>query len=321
MLGKELLVDLYEKMLLTRRFEERVVEVYKQGLIPGALHLGIGHEAFSVGAIAPLNKDDYLLISHRGFGHSIAKGISPARILAEYMGKKTGCSRGLGCAHLADRTVGIPGVSGCQGGNHVVAPGLALATQMKGTQQVTACVFGDGTANRGTFLEGINMAAVWKLPVIFLCENNLYGFSVPIREAMATENVADRATCLGLPGVVVDGNDVTAVYEAAKEAVERARSGEGPTLIEGKTYRWRGHTERDPGTAYRSLEEVEQWKRKCPIQRLQRLFLAENLMSPKELEIIEDTVLQQVEEAVQFAINSEMPGIEDLKAHTAYYEI
>ena len=167
MLQKELLIDLYRKMLLTRRFEERFAQIFQKGMIPGAVHLGIGQEAFSIGAIAPLRKDDYLLISHRGFGHSIAKGIPPDRILAEYMGKRTGCCRGLGCAHMADRTVGVMGVSGCQGGNHVVAPGLALACKMQGTDQVTACVFGDGTANRGTFLEGINMAAVWKLPVVW----------------------------------------------------------------------------------------------------------------------------------------------------------
>jgi len=321
MLQREILLDLYEKMLLTRRFEERLVEVYQQGLIPGALHLGIGQEGFSVGAIAPLDQEDYLLISHRGFGHSIAKGIPPARILAEYMGKKTGCSHGLGCAHLADITMGIPGVSGCQGGNHVLAPGLALASKMRKTQQVTACVFGDGTANRGTFLEGVNMAAVWNLPVIFLCENNLYGFSVPVREAMVTENVADRASGLGLPSVVVDGNDVIAVYETMKEAIERARSGGGPTLIEGKTYRWRGHTEMDPGTAYRNPEEVAHWKSKCPLLRLQKSLLAQNWIDLEELQLMEAAVMLEVEEAVQFAVNSEMPRPEDLKAHVAYYEI
>jgi TPP-dependent pyruvate/acetoin dehydrogenase alpha subunit len=320
-LEKELLTDLYEKMLLTRRFEERVVELFKQGMIPGAVHLGIGHEAFSVGAIAPLRKDDYLLISHRGFGHSIAKGIPPGRILAEYMGKATGCSHGLGCAHLADRTVGMPGVSGCQGGNHVIAPGLALASRMNGTDQVTACVFGDGTANRGTFLEGINLAAVWKLPVVFLCENNRYGFSVPIGKAMVNEDIADRAPSLGLPGVVVDGNDLIAVYEAAEEAVENARSGKGPTLIEGKTYRWRGHTERDPGTAYRDSQEVEEWKQKCPINRMQKRLLEEKIIDPGGLEAIEKGVNRRVEEAVHFAMNSEVPRPDDLEPHVVYYDI
>lgn len=321
MLKKEILMDLYEKMLLTRRFEERVVELFEQGMIPGAVHLGIGHEAFSVGTIAPLRKDDYLLISHRGFGHSIAKGLPLGRILAEYMGKATGCSRGLGCAHLAARTVGIVGVSGCQGGNHVIAPGLALATKMKGTDQVTACVFGDGTANRGTFLEGINLAAVWKLPVVFLCENNLYGFSVPIGKAMVNENIADRAPSLGLPGVVVDGNDLVAVYEATKKAVERARSGKGPTLIEGKTYRWRGHTELDPGTAYRDSQELEEWKEKCPIKMMQKLLLEEKIMDSEALEAMEQAVARQVGEAVEFAMSSDVPRPEDLEPHIVYYAI
>jgi len=320
-LEKELLMDLYEKMLLTRRFEERVVELFKQGMIPGAVHLGIGHEAFSVGAIAPLRKDDYLLISHRGFGHSIAKGIPPGHILAEYMGKATGCSRGLGGAHLADRTVGIAGVSGCQGGNHVIAPGLALASKMKGTDQVTACVFGDGTSNRGTFLEGINLAAVWKLPVVFLCENNRYGFSVPIRKAMVNEDIADRAPSLGLPGVVVDGNDVIAVYEATDKAVERARSGEGPTLIEGKTYRWRGHTELDPGTAYRDPQEVKEWKQRCPIKKMQKRLLEEKVIDSEGIEAMEREVTRQVEETVRFAMNSKAPRPEDLESHIVYYDI
>jgi len=321
MASKELLLGLYEKMLLARRFEERMVSLFQEGLIPGAVHLGIGQEAFAVGAVAPLRKDDYLLFSHRGFAHCIAKGMTPREVLAEYMGRKTGCAGGQGGVHLADMRLGIPGISGCQGGNHIIAVGFGMAAKMKERDQVTACFFGEGTANRGTFLEGINMAALYKLPVIFLCENNLYGFSTSQQRAMVAEHVADRARGLGLPGKVVDGNDVLSVYQVVKRAVERARAGEGPSLIEGMTYRWIGHHERDPGTGYRSQKEVKQWKKKCPILKLKKILLEKKMGTFKDLARMNQKVLQQVEEAVDFAKTSEFPIIQDLQEIIAYYDI
>lgn len=318
---KELMLDLYEKMLLARRFEERIVDLFQEGLIPGAVHLGIGQEAFAIGAVAPLRKDDYLLFSHRGFAHCIAKGMPPKEILAEYMGKKTGCSKGRGGVHLADMNIGIPGISGCQGGNHVLAVGFGMAAKMKGTGQVVACFFGEGTANRGTFLEGINMAALYKLPVIFLCENNLYGFSTSQRRAMVAKHVTDRAKGLGLPGKVIDGNDVLLVYRVVKRAVERARAGEGPTLIEGMTYRWRGHHERDPGTGYRSEKEVAQWKKRCPILKLKKILLKKKIATAKALAQLNQNVIQQVEEAVEFCRQSDFPVISDIQEIISYYDI
>ncbi len=315
-----LMQDLYEKMLLARRFEERMGEIFQEGLIPGAVHLGIGQEGFAVGAVAALRRDDYMILSHRGFAHCIAKGIPPREILAEYMGRKTGCSRGQGGAHLARLDRGVPGASGCQGGNHVIAVGFGLAARMKGTKQVTACFFGEGTANRGTFLEGINMAAVYRLPILFLCENNLYGFSTSQKKAMAARHVADRARGLGIPGEVVDGNDAVTVHWAVKKAVERARAGHGPSLIEGMTYRWRGHHERDPGTAYRDANEVERWKKRCPLLKLRKVLLERKIVTPGWLDRLEDKIKREVEEAVEFSRRSEFPVFQDLKESMAFYD-
>jgi TPP-dependent pyruvate/acetoin dehydrogenase alpha subunit len=308
------LIDLYKTMLLVRRFEEKMVELYEEGYIPGALHLGIGHEALSVGACAPLREDDYLLFSHRGFGHCIAKGMPPGKILAEFMGKRSGCSGGKGGVHLADYSLGILGISGSQGGNHVIATGAGLSAQLRGTDQVTACFFGDGTANRGTFLEGINMTAVWKLPVLFICENNLYGFSTAQSRSMVVEDVAARAPGLGIPGEVVDGNDAIAVYEVVQKAIARARAGDGPSLIEGKTYRWRGHHEWDPGTAYRSQEEMAAWKEKCPIHRLETRLVEMGAMDRDSVAEMEKEVAQEVAAAVEFAMGSPEPLPTDLLA-------
>jgi len=320
MITKGLTLKLYETMLLARRFEKRMAELFQEGDIPGAIHLGIGQEAFAVGAVAPLRPDDILLYSHRGFAHCLGKGMSPQEILAEYMGRKAGCSNGQGGVHLANMNLGVAGVSGCQGGNHVIAVGFGLAAKMKGTDQVTACFFGEGTANRGTFLEGVNMAVLYKLPVIFLCENNLYGFSTSWDRAMATPHITARAKGLGLPGKVVDGNDVLAVYQAVKKAVDRARAGEGPFLIEGMTYRWRGHHEKDPGTAYRSAKEVKAWKKKCPILRLKRAIVAKKIAGARALYLLDQKVSQQVEEAIEFCKKSEYPTMGDLKKKIAYYD-
>ncbi|WP_258360779.1 thiamine pyrophosphate-dependent dehydrogenase E1 component subunit alpha [Moorella sulfitireducens] len=308
---KNVLVELYRKMLLDRYLEEAMVELYRQGYIPGSLHLGIGHEALSIGTTVPLRRDDYLVFSHRGVGHSLGKGVPARTILAEFMGRATGCSLGKGGVHLSDFSVGCLGISGSQGGNIVIATGAGLSAKMRGTDQVTAVYFGEGTANRGCFHEGINQAAVWRLPVIFICENDLYSYSTHQSKIMLRENVADHAYGYGIPGVVVDGNDVLAVYEAMQEAIARARAGEGPTLIEGKTYRWRGHHEKDPAL-YRDPAEVEAWKQKCPIKRFELFLQAERIISPEEQASIQDEVRQEVQEAIDFALNSPFPQPEEL---------
>ncbi|MBW2145895.1 MAG: thiamine pyrophosphate-dependent dehydrogenase E1 component subunit alpha [Deltaproteobacteria bacterium] len=317
MLDNHTLIRLYRLMVLTRRTEEVLNDEFRAGSIPRSPHSGIGHEGFSVGAVAPLRQDDYLFGSHRGIGHSIAKGMAPSAIIAEAMGRVGGCGKGRAGSPV-DTSLGVLGISGCQGGNHVIATGTALSASMRQTQQVTACFFGDATANRGTFLEGINMAAVWKLPVLFFCENNFWGFSTPILKAMAVENVADRAPSLGLPGVIVDGNDVIAVYEETSKAIERARKGEGPTLIEGKTYRWRGHHEKDPDF-YRSAEDIEEWKEKCPIRRLKERMLKDELLKKTEFDAIDREIEKEVLAAVKWAKESPAPGTEELHFVHNYY--
>ncbi|MEW5920571.1 MAG: thiamine pyrophosphate-dependent dehydrogenase E1 component subunit alpha [Bacillota bacterium] len=311
-IAKSLMLDLYRQMVLNRLVEEEMIELVKQKKIAGALHLGIGHEALSVGATYPLRQDDYLVFSHRGVGHCLAKGVPPSAIVGEFMGRAIGCSKGKGGVHLSDFTRGVLGISGSQGGNFVIATGAGLRAKMKGTDQVAACFFGEGTSNRGPFHEGVNMAAVWKLPVIFVCENDTYSFSTHQKQVMLVENVADRASAYGIPGVVVDGNDMLAVYQAVAKAVERARAGEGPTIIEGKTYRWRGHHEFEDGTAYRDQHEVEEWKQKCPIKRFEKQLLAFGTATEDDLAAIRQEVTDYVLEELRLAHNSPVPDPKEL---------
>lgn len=309
--NRELRLKLYKKMLLNRFVEEEMIELVKEKKIYGALHLGIGHEALSVGATFPLRQDDYLVFSHRGVGHCLAKGIPPSAVVGEFMGRAIGCSQGKGGVHLSDYSRGVLGISGSQGGNFVIATGAGLRAKMKGTDQVAMCFFGEGTSNRGPFHEGINMAAVWKLPVIFVCENDTYSFSTRQNQVMLLENVADRASAYGIPGVVVDGNDVLAVYQAVIESIERARGGEGPTIIEGKTYRWRGHSENEDGLAYRDESEIEEWKENCPISRFEKVLL-ENGASDAELSAIRREIKDYIFEELKLAHNSPVPEQREL---------
>lgn len=309
---KEWLLFIYEKMILDRYLEERMQEIYEEGgKILTSLHLGLGHEALSVGTTITLREDDYLVYSHRGMGHSIAKGMPVKDLLAEWYGKATGCSKGKGGVHLADFSRGILGISGSQGGNAVIAIGAALSASIQKTDQVAMCFFGEGTSNRGPIHEAMNMAAVWKLPVIFICENDSYSFSTHVSKILPVQNVADRAPAYNMPGIVVDGNDVLAVYQVTKEAVERARKGEGPSLIEGKTYRFCGHHERDTHLCYREEEEIKSWKKKCPISRFEE-YLKNNGVTQEDLGSIQARVREEIEEAVIFADNSPFPLPEDL---------
>jgi len=308
---KTKLVEMYRKMLEIRHFEERVFDLYGQNLVPGTIHLYAGQEAVAVGVCANLRKDDYITSTHRGHGHCIAKGARLDKTMAEILGKKTGYCKGKGGSmHIADFSIGMLGATAVVGAGLPIAAGAGLSIKLKGTDQVVACFFGEGASNQGTFHEGINMASVWKLPVIFVCENNLYAMGTRQSIVMAIENIADRAVAYGILGVVVDGNDVLAVYEATQKAVERARKGEGPTLIECKTYRHKGHSRADPAT-YRPKEEVQGWLRKDPILRFKEKLLEMQIITEKEADHIQQETAKAVEDAVKFAIESPFPAAEE----------
>jgi len=302
---------MYKRMLEIRFFEEKVFDLYAQNLVPGTIHLYLGEEAVAVGVCSLLRKDDYITSTHRGHGHCIAKGAELKRTMAEILGKKTGYCKGKGGSmHIADFKIGMLGATAVVGAGLSIAVGAGLSAKLRKTDQVVACFFGEGASNQGTFHESINMASTWKLPVIFVCENNLYAMGTRQSRVMAIENVADRAVAYGIPGVVVDGNDVLAVYEATEKAVERARKGEGPTLIECKTYRHKGHSRVDPAK-YRPKEEVEEWLAKDPIKRFKEKLLQTNTLTESEIQQIEKEVSAEIEEAVKFAMESPYPAPEE----------
>jgi len=311
MVEKAKLLEMYRQMLTIRFFEEKVFELYGQNLVPGTIHLYAGEEAVAVGVCANLRKDDYITSTHRGHGHCIAKGARLNKTMAEILGRKTGYCKGKGGSmHIADFSIGMLGATAVVGAGIPIAAGAGLSVKLRGTDQVAACFFGEGASNQGTFHEGINLAAVWSLPVVFVCENNLYAMGTSQTRIMSIENVADRATAYGIPGVAVDGNDVLAVYEAAREAVERARRGEGPTLIECKTYRQKGHSRFDPAT-YRPKEEVETWLKKDPIARLQTRLFEMGVLTEIENQKMVEEAKRAVEEATKFAVESPFPEPEE----------
>ena len=310
-LPKEMLVEMFRKMVEIRFFEEKVFDLYAQNLVPGTIHLYAGEEAVAVGVCAALQRDDYITSTHRGHGHCIAKGADLKRTMAEILGKETGYCKGKGGSmHIADFSIGMLGATAVVGAGIPIAVGAGLSIKLRKTRQVVACFFGEGASNQGTFHEGINMASVWRLPVIFICENNLYAMGTRQSRVMNIENIADRATAYGIPGVVVDGNDVLAVYEATVKAVERARKGEGPTLIECKTYRHKGHSRVDPAK-YRPKEEVEEWLAKDPIKRFKEKLLQEGAITEAEIQQIEQEVAAEIDEAVKFAMESPYPEPEE----------
>ncbi len=309
----ETFVRLYKKMVLLRRFEEKVSEVYMAGLIPGLAHPYIGQEAVAVGICDPLNNDDFIISNHRGHGHSIAKGIEPREIMAELMGKKSGVVGGLGGSmHAADMTKGVIFSTAIVGGGIPIATGVGLKFKNAGSSQVCACFFGDGAANIGSFHEGINLAAIWKLPVIFVCENNFFAISVPQQKATGSASIADRGIAYGIPGVIVDGMDVLKVRRAMQDAMERAKKGEGPTLLECRTYRFKGHGVYDTGLAYRTKDEVSEWIPKDPITRLGRKLIDEGILKSTDIESLDKEAIRIVEEAVEYAKNSQYPPVDDM---------
>lgn len=317
-LGRDDLLRLYERMSLIRRFETVAQDLNRKGVWPGFLHLYIGEEATAVGVCDHLRKDDWITGTHRGHGQVLAKGLPPRRLMAELYGKATGCSGGRGGSmHLFAADVGLLGTHGLVASGIPLAVGAALSAKVRGVDAVGVAFFGDGASNHGAFLESIGFAAAQKLPVVFVCENNLYATATPLRVATANPEIATKAGAFGCPGVAVDGNDVLAVWQAAREAVERARAGNGPTLIEAKTYRWCGHHEGDPvcGT-YRTEEELLAWKKRCPIAHFRKLLVEElAVASAEELDAIDQRMAREVEEAVRFGESSPMPDPATLHDH------
>jgi pyruvate dehydrogenase E1 component alpha subunit len=313
-LEPEKMIGMYQTMLRIRRFEEKVMDMYARQLIPGITHLYIGEEAVATGVCANLKTDDYITSTHRGHGHCIAKGGELKLMMAELFGKTTGYCHGKGGSmHIANIDLGILGANGIVAAGMPIAGGAALAIKMRKGSQVVVSFFGDGACNQGAFHESLNLAAVWKLPVVFVCENNLYGISVAAKRVGSIQDYYLRKASYGIEGCKVDGNDLLAVYEAAGEAVSRAREGKGPTLIECKTYRWRGHYEgeADRTFLYRPKEEIEEWMKKCPIDRFKKLLLEKKVSKETNLKKIDEQIQAEIEEAIEYAKNSPDPNPED----------
>jgi TPP-dependent pyruvate/acetoin dehydrogenase alpha subunit len=293
--------DTLRTMWTIRRFEEAVDDLFARGLMHGTMHLSIGQEASATGSCLALRPDDAITSTHRGHGHCIAKGADLTRMMAELLAKETGYCRGRGGSmHIADVATGNLGANGIVAGGIPIAAGAALAYQLRGEDRVVACFFGDGAANEGAFHEAVNLAAIWKLPVVFICENNKYGMSFSTEKSFAIENIADRAAGYGIPGVTCDGNDVVAVFETVDAAVRRARAGEGPTLVENVTYRWKGHSKSDKNL-YRTREEIAEWREKDPILRFEERVRESGLLSEEEITAARSQAMEDMKAAVRAA--------------------
>ena len=315
-LDTDRLLHLYREMLLIRRCEEQLAKAHQNGLIPGACHTYVGEEAIAVGICAHLTHDDTTLSTHRGHGHALAKGVTPRQLMAELFGRVTGCSGGRGGSmHLFSPEVGLLGTSGIVGPSILMAAGAGYTYKLLGQPHVSVAYFGDGGSNNGAFHEGINMAAIWDLPVLFVCENNLYATEVPFSAVSRPADVASRGAAYGIPGIAVDGNDVGAVYEAAGEAVRRARAGEGPTLLECRTYRTRAHSEGMRDAGYRTPDEVATWRDRCPIKTLRERMLASGRADSETFDRIEAEIAAIVADAHDFALNSPYPEASTAAAH------
>ncbi len=311
-LGREELVRLYRTMLTIRRFEERAVKEWADGHIPGLIHSYIGQEAIAAGVCSHLGNEDRIVSNHRGHGHCIAKGADLRRMMAEIYGKKSGYCEGKGGSmHIADFSIGMLGANGIVGAGLPIAVGAALAAQLDGGDRVAVAFFGDGATNEGSFHESLNLASIWKLPIIFVCENNLYGANTFVWDVIRVPAIADRARAYAIPSSVVDGNDVLEVHKAAGEAVSEVRAGVGPRFLEFRTYRWRHHFEGGYFPDLRPPDEIEEWKKRCPIERFAKGLLADRVISGSDMEAINAEVLSLVEQAVDFALTSPYPAPED----------
>lgn len=312
----DLLLAHYKKMQELRLFERKVQELYRNGMLPGFVHLYIGEEAVAVGVCSNLRPADLVFSTHRGHGHALAKGVPAGVVLAELWGKTTGSSGGRGGSmHMYAPEYGFMGTNGIVGAPIPLATGGALAAKLRKNGDVSVAFFGDGAVNSGSFHEAVNFGAVWDLPIIYVCENNLYATEMAFHRATKNTSVASRGAAYGLPGVEVDGQDVSAVDHVAKEAIERARSGGGPTLIECKTYRYVGHHEGDPGTDYRTRDEVTQWREMDPTKRARKLLLESGRFDEAALKQVDAEVIHLIEEAVHFAETSPEPSVDTLMEH------
>jgi pyruvate dehydrogenase E1 component alpha subunit len=312
-LPAEKLAWMLQRMCEIRYFEEKAEDLYIRGLVHGTMHLSIGMEAGSVGSIATLRPDDLIIHHHRGHGHTIAKGADLALMMAEFLGKETGYCRGRGGSmHIADIAGGNLGATGVVGGGIPTAVGIALALQMRRSDQILLSYFGDGATNEGEFHESLNMASVWKLPVVFICDNNQYGMSMHVSKVTNIPNISIRAASYGIPGKTVDGNDVLAVYEAVLEAGERARSGQGPSLVDCLSYRWRGHSKSDRNL-YRTSQEIEEWKQKCPIKRFKNVLVDAAVMTREEVEALDQAAKTAIDRAAEIAQTFPEPSPENME--------
>lgn len=307
-------LDAYRDMLRIREFEEVSAKLYTQGLVGGSLHLAVGQEGTIVGTVGALLPQDQITMTYRGRGHALAKGSDPYVLFAEILGREGGTSRGKGGPmHIYDPGVGVMGTNAIVAAGIPIAVGLALAAKIEGTSRVAMTAFGDGAVNQGAFHEGVNLAAIWDLPIVFVCENNLYSEMTPIKDAVRNESLVERAQAYRVRAVTVDGNDVEAVREAATHAIAQARAGGGPSFIECMTYRYVGHMLGDPET-YRTKEEVQAWKERDPILLLRRRILQDDAASEQQLDAIAETVRAEIAEAAEAAVASPEPQIEEALA-------
>ena len=302
-------IDLYKTMLKIRYFETRVSKCFAKGQVQGFVHLCLGQEATAAGVCANLNREDYITSTHRGHGHIIAKGGDVNIMMAELFGRETGYCHGKGGSmHISDTSIGVLGANGIVGGGFNLAAGAALACKMQNSSSIVVCFFGDGSSNEGSWHEAMNISSIWKLPILFVCENNLYGISSRVDRAMAVKHVSDRAEAYGMAKKLAYGNDVAEVYETAKQAVEYVRSGNGPMLLEYETYRQHGHFEGEPET-YRPKEEIEEWLKRDPVLCYEKTLLEKGMLEQSENESIKDEINGLIENAVQFADNSSFPSV------------
>ena len=311
-IDRETLINIYHQMLLVRRFEEKAAEIYSAGKIGGFCHLYIGQEAVAIGSISAIRKDDYVLTSYREHAHAIAKGMSPESVMAELYGKASGCSKGKGGSmHMFDKEVNFLGGHAIVGGQIPLATGVAFASKYKGTDQVTLCYFGEAAVNQGAFHESLNMAQLWKLPCIYICENNQYGMGTSLARAMSSQDISQKACAYDIASEFVDGMDVLAVREATLRAVERARKEYLPTLLEVRTYRFMGHSMSDPGN-YRTRAEIERHQERDPLKLFSATLKEEGVLSDSEFQKIEAEVKEQVQKSVRFAEESPFPDPKEL---------
>ncbi len=312
-IGHKTMLDLYTTMLTIRRFEERCIKDFESSAIPGLIHSYLGEEAIATGVCAHLRKDDRIVSYHRGHGHTIAKGADLNRMMAEVYGRTTGYCKGKGGSmHVADFDIGMLGANGIVGGGMPIGAGAAIAAQLEGGDRIAVLFFGDGATNEGEFHEVLNLASIWKLPLLFACENNGWGVNTPVKYATGLDHISDRATGgYGIPSAVVDGNDVRAVYEATQKAVDHVRTHMGPYFMEYITYRWRAHYEGPGMPDLRPKELLAAWQKRCPVKCFEDVLMAEGTVTRAELDAIDADILKRIEEAVRFAGESPWPAPED----------